>query len=123
MSEVILQEFGQPIFYYPKLSFILGGIKEACFVSFLLSCLLDQGQENVWICKTQRQITEEIGLSRYEQETVRRNLRKIGVLKEKYQGLPCRLYFKLDLDRLAELLKNFQTFEKLSRERKLEQCV
>ena len=50
-----------------------------------------------WFWKSQREITEETGLTRAETETARRRLCALGVLEEERRGLPATLHFRLDL--------------------------
>lgn len=57
-----------------------------------------------WFFKGQVDWTRETGLTRYEQEGARHALRAIGVLHEQRKGHPARLFFRVDFDRLAELL-------------------
>jgi hypothetical protein len=63
--------------------------------------------ENQWFYKSQSEWTEETGLSRAEQETARKKLRTIGVLEEKKQGIPCKLFFRINLRNLYNLLTEF----------------
>jgi hypothetical protein len=63
--------------------------------------------ENQWFYKSQTEWTEETGLSRAEQETARKKLRAIGVLEEKKQGIPCKLFFRINLRNLYNLLTEF----------------
>lgn len=58
------------------------------------------------IYKTQQEWKEETGLGRSEQENVRKKLRNKMVLEEKEDGLPCRLFYRLNLDRLFELISS-----------------
>lgn len=44
------------------------------------------------------------GMGRYEQETARKILVKEGLLIEKKKGLPAKLHFQLDLERLCEFI-------------------
>ena len=57
-----------------------------------------------WWFKTRDEWEEETGLGRREQETARRNLRKIGVLRENLRGVPAQLWYMVDEMRLFELL-------------------
>lgn len=59
-----------------------------------------------YVYKTYSEWWEEEGLSRTELDTARRKLgeRGVGVLDEKRKGIPCRLYYRLDLSRLWELM-------------------
>jgi len=94
----------RPIAYHPILARALGGVVEAVFVSQLLYWY-DKGKlEDNWIWKTQAEWSDETGLTRSNQETARRNLIKMGVLKEKRKGVPGKMHFQLDLDRLADML-------------------
>jgi hypothetical protein len=55
-----------------------------------------RGRAGGWFWKSQREITEETGLTRAETETARRRLRALGVLEEERRGLPATLHFRLD---------------------------
>ena len=57
-----------------------------------------------WFWKSQREITEETGLSRAETETARRRLRALGVLEEERRGIPSTLHFRLDRDAMMRRL-------------------
>jgi len=94
----------RPVAYHPKLAPVLGGVKETIFVCQFLYWN-DKGKlPGGWIWKKQAEITEETGLSRYEQETVRRNLKKRGILEEDLRGIPATLHYRLDLDKLTEAI-------------------
>ncbi|RLC33283.1 hypothetical protein DRH14_05155 [Candidatus Shapirobacteria bacterium] len=104
-AQALLKLLGdRPVAYHPQLARILGGVKEALFVSQMLYW---QGKGRIpdgWIWKTRAEWTEETGLSRWEQETARKNLCRLGVLEEKRQGIPAKLYYRLNLERLHELI-------------------
>lgn len=57
-----------------------------------------------WFYKTQAEWETETGLSRSEQETARRHLTRLGILEEKREGLPARLWFRIDRNRLESLI-------------------
>lgn len=48
----------------------------------------------------------ETALSRARQESARKHLTALGVLEQKLCGLPAQLYFRVNLERLIELLSN-----------------
>lgn len=54
--------------------------------------------------KTQSELEEETGLSRYEQEGARKKLVAAGVLEEQKKGIPAKLYFWVNEEVLASLL-------------------
>ena len=93
-----LIDIGRPVAYYPRLSHITGGVKETLFLCQLLYWNGKQANKNSWIYKTQKEMLEETGLSRYEQETARRNLREKGFIKEARKGVPAKMHYKIDLD-------------------------
>lgn len=62
----------------------------------------EQSGVNGWFWKPIKEWQDETGLSRREQETARKILRQLGFLEEKKQGMPAKLYYRLDLDRIAE---------------------
>jgi len=103
----VLQDIGRPVAYYPKLAQAFGGVKEAIFLCQMLYWYGKQKDKDGWIYKTQEEIKEETGLSRYEQENARKNLRRLGILQEKFKGIPRRLYFKINLDKVNELWIEF----------------
>ncbi|EML5579818.1 hypothetical protein RJO25_003477 [Enterobacter hormaechei] len=60
--------------------------------------------EGNWFYKTQTDLEEETGLTRYEQEGARKKLVSCGVLEEAKRGIPAKLYFRVTQERLEELL-------------------
>ena len=60
--------------------------------------------EGNWFYKTQTDLEEETGLTRYEQEGARKKLVSCGVLEEEKRGIPAKLYFRVNQERLEELL-------------------
>lgn len=59
-----------------------------------------------WFYKTADEWQEETGMTRNEQETARRRLRDLGILEEKRAGLPAKLYYRINTNKLVELLKS-----------------
>lgn len=57
-----------------------------------------------WFYKTQAELEEETGLSRYEQESARKKLHAIGVLEEVKKGIPAKLYYRVNSEVLQALL-------------------
>jgi len=57
-----------------------------------------------WIYKTEREWKWETGLSRDQQRKARKILKAKGVLEEDKKGVPCKLYFRIRLERLAEAM-------------------
>ncbi|PXW28237.1 hypothetical protein [Paraburkholderia caballeronis] len=99
-----LDSIGHPVAYYPALAAPLGGINAA-----ILFCQLyywsKRATDDRGVFKTQAQLTAETGMSRNEQENARRSLKRCGVLHEKHDRLEHKMFYRLDLDRLEDLLK------------------
>jgi hypothetical protein len=93
---------GSPVDYYPRLAIALGGVKEAVFVCQLLYWEGKQSDPQRWIHKSLEEVRAETGLSRYEQDGVRRTLESAGILESRYDRLVHRLYFRVDLGRLSD---------------------
>lgn len=98
-----LENIGRPVAYYPSLVKLTGSVSAVIFLCQLLYWKGRQADPDGWIFKTQAEITEETGLTRYEQETARKILKEKGLLIEKFAGVPRKLYFSLSIDRINEL--------------------
>ncbi len=95
-----LREVGRPVAYYPKISKFVGSVKAAIFLcQFIYWEGKQMDKETRWIFKTQREIQEETGLSRYEQEGARRELKKRGHLEEIYKGIPRKVNYRINWDK------------------------
>jgi hypothetical protein len=57
-----------------------------------------------FIWKTEEDWRNEVGLNRNAQRRARKTLKAKGVLEEEHRGVPRRLWFRLDLERLIELV-------------------
>lgn len=60
-----------------------------------------------WVYKTRDELYDETGLSRHEIDTARELGEKIGVLSYKVAGFPAKVHFKVDVDRMTEILQAF----------------
>jgi hypothetical protein len=58
-----------------------------------------------WFFMTQEQLFTETALSRREQETSRRKLRELGVLEEELRGHPARLWYRINVRAVIQLLE------------------
>lgn len=101
MNKAYLQTMLQRPIAFHRVFVPLAGITGALFLSQLMYWSDKGSDKDGWIYKTQAEWTEETGLSRYEQEFVRKTLRKDGVLEERYSGLPAKLYYRINFDALG----------------------
>ncbi|MBW2650939.1 MAG: hypothetical protein JRC66_08050, partial [Deltaproteobacteria bacterium] len=102
-----LQQLGRPVAYYPQIAHFLGDVKTAIFFCQFAYWTGKEKDEDVGIYKTRESLYQETGLSRLEQETARRNLKRKGYLTESYMGLPRKLYFLFDWDKISEDWEEF----------------
>lgn len=102
-----LDDIGRPIAYYPAMRHVAGSCTAGILLCQLLYWRGKQADPLGWIYKSQSHIEEETGLSRPEQETARQKLRDRKILREKKQGIPCKLHYLLDLDRINQLWEEY----------------
>lgn len=108
----LLRDVGRPVAYYPKLVPITGSTNATILLCQFLYWEGKQHDEDGWIYKTQADINEETGLTRYEQEGARKKLRESGILEEKRSGIPAKLYFRVDHDKLHNLWESQARMQK-----------
>ena len=101
-----LDNLGRAIAYYPKLTHVTGGVGASIFLCQMIYWL-PRTKDPDGVYKTQVEIEDETGLSEREQNTARKLLREKGLLVEKKKGLPCRIYFNVNRDRLDELWNHY----------------
>jgi hypothetical protein len=94
-----------PVAYHRVFARVGGGATAGLFLSQCRYWTLKATDLSGWWMKTQAEWENEIGLTRREQETARRQLRALGILEERKTGVPARSYFRLNLDRLAQLIE------------------
>lgn len=106
--ELVKKLLGRRTLFHP----VFVGITHSVTASLMLSQALywtriwlskpEQSHADGWFWKSQAEWQDETGLSRKEQETARRVLRTALFLDEKKQGMPSRIFFRLDLGRITE---------------------
>lgn len=96
--------------YFPDLVPILGSVTATILFGQLLYWSGKGSDQEGWVYKSQADITKETALTREEQESARKKLRDAGVLREKKKGIPCRLWFFLDLNKVNELWEKNQQY-------------
>ena len=99
----ILKNTGRAIAYRPNLARLFGGVVAEIFFEQIFYWQ-DKADPVLGVYKTQEELEIETGLSRKEQETARKLLREKGVLIETHKRLEHRMYYKIDCEKLDELL-------------------
>lgn len=95
--------------YPPDLARVAGGVAEAIFLSRLVLWEGRQADRDGWIYKTRDEFTEETGLTRWEQETARKNLKEKGFIEEKLSGVPPITHYKLVGKKIDEAWENHRS--------------
>ena len=92
--------------YHPLLAAVTGNVKAAIFLSHAISWSryvhLSQPERDGWFWLRSADWHEGAGLSGREQMSARRVLKEMGVLEEKRIGVPAKIWYRLDLDRLGQ---------------------
>ena len=102
----VAELLGPSLAYHRRLAGIGGGVHAGLLLSraLHLTRLRVRRQLREWIGNSADVWTEQIGLTRYEQEIARRNLADAGVWEETRVGTPRRLFARIRLDCLLALL-------------------
>lgn len=101
----------RPIAFHRVFVDVTGSVAAGLFLSQLwywkdrVPELDDDGQpRHGWFYKGVDEWFEETRLTYAEQAQARKILRRLGLLEEKKRGIPARLWFRLNVDRLIELI-------------------
>lgn len=95
-QEMLLEIFDAPITFHRCLVPVAGGVTAALFLSQAIWLTETQTRfTEGWFMCSQEQWTQETGLSRWEQETARRELRVAGLIEERLVGMPAKLWYRV----------------------------
>jgi hypothetical protein len=94
----------QPIAYHRVFAELGGGAMPALFLSQAFYWTNKTDNEEGWFYKTATQWNTETGMSRSEIETARKRLKERGLILEQKRGVPCRLFYRVNLELIAETL-------------------
>jgi hypothetical protein len=104
--QLLLEVFDIPESFHRCLVPITGGVTSALMLSqaIWITQALDPTADG-WFIRSQEQWTLEMGLSRWEQETARRALRRSGLLEERRVGIPAKLWFRVSPEAVWRALR------------------
>ncbi|MCP4540616.1 MAG: hypothetical protein GY832_26055 [Chloroflexi bacterium] len=97
----------RPVAYHPDVARIVGGVKAAVFLCQLLYWTGREARTDGFIWKTQAEMEQETALTRHEQDGARKRLRGLGIIEEKRAGIPAKLHYRVDTDKLLESIDRF----------------
>jgi predicted transcriptional regulator len=105
--------FSRPIAFHSPLGRIAGSalsglmLSQACYWSDNAETQKREG----WFYKSQEEWETETCLTRWEQESARKQLRKRGYLEEKRQGVPARLWYRVNFEKIWSALGQSSLWE------------
>ena len=103
---VILEKvLSRPISFHRIFATIGGGAAEGLFLSQAYYWSFRTTLGNGWFYKTAQQWGQETALTRREQERSRKRLIGLGILEEKREGLPSRLYYRVNRSKLYKIIE------------------
>jgi hypothetical protein len=86
------------IAFHPQLVPLTGSLAAAVLLGQLLYWRGKQRDPDGWRYKQQQEVQQETSLTRRSQESARRNLRRCGILEERYDRFPRRLNYRVNFD-------------------------
>jgi hypothetical protein len=94
----------RPIAFHRAYVTITGSVTAALFLSQAAYWARRTKDADGWFHKTRDEWEAETGLTRREQETARQRLRQLGIIEEHLRDTPARLFYRVNSDRLDELV-------------------
>ena len=101
----LMLDFGRPIAFYPGLVKHFGSVNAALFFCQIFYWQ-DKTNNPNGVYKESAELEQETGMTYREQQTARKKLRDCGVLIETNKRLEHRIYYKIDVDRLNDLIES-----------------
>jgi len=120
----VLELLDRPIAYHVIFARITGSVTAAVFLSQAFYWQYrGKQEEDGWWWHTQKQWTDETGLSRREQETARKKLRSMGVIEERDEGMPSRKEYRLNFPVLLDKIEQYQQNARKSQTRMAKNAI
>lgn len=94
----------KPVLFNPGLGRISGSSIAGLFMSQILYWQ-ERGWNKEWIYKTIKEIEQETCLSRSEQDRAIKKWKGLGILEVENRGIPQRRHFRVNIEKLEQLLK------------------
>lgn len=99
------------------------GINGAVMLSQLVYWADKSNNPHGWIYKTSAEWTEETGLTRREQDTARKTLRELGFVDEDKRGVPCKIHFKVNQEKLYSALLDLAQKRQTDAQKRQTECT
>lgn len=102
----LLRESDKPIAYYKIFAEITGCVKAALLLSQALYWSPRSSLKNGWFWKSMLEWEEETGLSRFEIQSARRKLVKLGFMEETRKGVRpgAQMHYRVDFQAIQSAI-------------------
>ncbi len=107
MINAIKELLKRPVAYQPVIAKAIGSVKLTILWCQLYYWSDKTNDPEGWIYKTRQDVFNETGMKRKEQETARKIGEKLGVLECIVRGMPPKVHFKIDEERMIELIERY----------------
>jgi len=107
MINAIKELLKRPVAYQPVIAKAIGSVKLTILWCQLYYWSDKTNDPDGWIYKTRTDIFNETGMKRKEQETARKIGIELGVLECKVVGMPPKVNFKIDEERMIEIIEAY----------------
>jgi hypothetical protein len=105
LLDVLQDALDRPIAFHRVFVKLIGSVTAALMLSQAIYLTKRANSGGVgWFYKTITQWEEETGISRHEQETARKALRRFSFWQEERRGVPAQLYYRVDIQALSNEL-------------------
>jgi hypothetical protein len=101
----MIEFLDRPIAFHRSFIELGVGVTGALLLSQALYWSKRTKHADKWFYKTQKEWTDETGMSRREIETARKKLRQLNILEEKKQGVPCKVFYRINEANLVGALE------------------
>lgn len=103
---MLLESFDEPIVIHRSFLRITGAITPALFLTWAITLTRElPDSSDGWLKLTQSDWTVETGLSRWEQESARKQLRTQRFIEERRVGMPARLELRVNAAAISEAMR------------------
>lgn len=92
--------------YHPSIARAVDSVNAAIMLEHIAFWQRKTEDGEGWAYRSQEDIEERTALSVKKQQRARSRLKELGVLKEKRKGVPAKLFYRLDYDKLQVLLQS-----------------
>lgn len=93
-----------PIVFHRVFSEVGGGVTAGLLLSQLFYLASEHADEDGWFYHSAKYMMDETTLTRTEFDNARKKLKERGLVEEQLRGMPAQLHWRVDFDRLANLI-------------------